>query len=551
MSFFAENASTSRFRLTLPVILLLVILCTTLFLRLYALSSYPPALFSDEAVNGVNTLQALETHQFKIFYPENNGREGLFINIQAFFVWLFGPEAWALRFASVLFGTLTVLGLYFLTKELLGANNELRIMNNTSENLNSASLLHNSLFTIHTSNIIALSATFFLAVSFWHVNFSRIGFRAITAPFWGVWAFYFFFVARKQLLSAERASLNYLPWSLLSGAVFGLGFHSYIAFRVMPAVLLFLLGYMLMEAKRGAYLKKFFIFAGIMILGAVITASPLLVHFLNSPQDIFGRTSNLSIFGDPNPIQELLGNIIKTLGMFNVVGDFNPRHNIPGQSELTLLPGLLFLIGLYVAGREVVKQIYNYIFSHALVPAAEAIPGLAYSFPLLWLLVASLPVVISNEGVPHALRSILMIPPVFILAGLGATHIYSWLRQKLEAHDLFTRHGQIIKISMSLIAILLFIQTFIAYFYVWGRDSKTKEAFSFDYNERAYELRALPQELNKYVIYNSGDTGINVVQFLTDTATPILQAEHNLHYITRDEVKPSPTPAGAYITELK
>src|SRR4026209_2995970 len=76
------------------------ILLIAAFLRFFELPRYPPALHSDEAVNGINALQVIHLHQIKVFYPENNGREGLFINLQAIAVWLFGTEAWALRFVS-------------------------------------------------------------------------------------------------------------------------------------------------------------------------------------------------------------------------------------------------------------------------------------------------------------------------------------------------------------------------------------------------------------------------------------------------------------------
>src|SRR3989344_2129322 len=98
--------------------LLLVVLIIAGGLRVANLTSVPPGLYPDEAMNGSNALEALSTGEFKIFYPENNGREGLFINIQAMFVATLGNEPWALRLPSAIFGMFTVLGLYFLTREL-------------------------------------------------------------------------------------------------------------------------------------------------------------------------------------------------------------------------------------------------------------------------------------------------------------------------------------------------------------------------------------------------------------------------------------------------
>src|SRR3989338_6337276 len=43
----------------------------------------PPGLYPDEAMDGNNALSALHTGDFKVFYPPNNGVEGLYANIEA------------------------------------------------------------------------------------------------------------------------------------------------------------------------------------------------------------------------------------------------------------------------------------------------------------------------------------------------------------------------------------------------------------------------------------------------------------------------------------
>ena len=117
-------------------LLLISILIIAAFFRLYNLKEFPPGLYPDEAMNGNNALEALSSGHilkslmtfgnsgegFKVFYPENNGREGLFINIQAISVAIFGNFPWALRLVSAIFGILTVLGVYFLAKELFREN---------------------------------------------------------------------------------------------------------------------------------------------------------------------------------------------------------------------------------------------------------------------------------------------------------------------------------------------------------------------------------------------------------------------------------------------
>ena len=100
------------------MIVLVAIMALGAFLRFHWIADFPLGLYPDEAMNGNNALEALATGDFKVFYPENNGREGLYINLQAVSVWLFGNKAWALRIVSALFGTLTILGVYLVAREL-------------------------------------------------------------------------------------------------------------------------------------------------------------------------------------------------------------------------------------------------------------------------------------------------------------------------------------------------------------------------------------------------------------------------------------------------
>src|SRR3989344_4118569 len=157
------------------IISLFIVLIIAIFLRTYHLKELPPGLYPDEAMNGSNTLEAIETGNYKVFYPENNGREGLFINLQSLSVRAFGAEPWALRLPSTIFGILTVLGLYLLGRELFSAR-------------------------------VGLLGAFLLATSFWHINFSRIGFRAIMAPFFITWALYFLLKSFNQARSKSRAA---------------------------------------------------------------------------------------------------------------------------------------------------------------------------------------------------------------------------------------------------------------------------------------------------------------------------------------------------------
>ena len=84
-----------------------------LAVRLYRLPEIPPDLFGDEAANGADILSILRG-QHPIFFERNNGREPLFIYLQAISVALLGAAPFALRLASAIIGAATIPAIYWL-----------------------------------------------------------------------------------------------------------------------------------------------------------------------------------------------------------------------------------------------------------------------------------------------------------------------------------------------------------------------------------------------------------------------------------------------------
>jgi hypothetical protein len=58
--------------------------------RFSSITKLTPGLYPDDAMNGITAPATIAAGAFKVFYPQNNGREGLFINIQAFSILIFG-----------------------------------------------------------------------------------------------------------------------------------------------------------------------------------------------------------------------------------------------------------------------------------------------------------------------------------------------------------------------------------------------------------------------------------------------------------------------------
>jgi len=475
---------------------LFLIVALAAFMRLYNLSTTPPGLYPDEAMNGNNAVEAMETGDYKVFYPENNGREGLFINIQAVFLKYLPHTPETLRLPSAIFGILTIFGLYLLAKEIFAERKR------------------------HEKEIIALLSSFFLAVSFWHINFSRIGFRAIMAPFFAVFAVYFFLKAMNIPENSRKEKTKIYSYAIIGGIFFGLGFYSYIAYRVLPFLFLLFILFFYKE-------RKFWKITLTFIVATAIAAAPLGLYFSHNPADFLGRTSQISIFNSPTPIHNLAVNTVKTLGMFNFQGDGNFRHNFAGEAELYWPVGILFIIGVLLLLGWLAKGIKKGVMNKDNFPVA-AIFG--------WMILAMLPVIVSDEGLPHALRAILMVPPVFILAGLGGEYVF----RKFKEHSRTFRRFSFVFALVFLI--LLSANVYEKYFISWADNINVQGAFAADDVEMGNVINTLPKESPKYILVESGGVLVNgipmpaqTVMFMTDTYTSEKQKEKNVFYFTPED----------------
>ena len=431
---------------------LLFILILSVFFRFWQIKNSPPGLYPDEAINGNDALESLQDNNFKLFYPYNNGREGLFVWLISASFYLFGTSLWSLKLPSAIIGTLTVLGIYLFTKEIF--------------------------IQKKSSTIIALLSSFFLAVSFWHVNFSRISFRAIIVPFSLVFSFYF-------LLKSFRTKR--IKDSIVSGILFGLGFYSYPSFRLAVILLFLALIFYWTKHKQENSEQSFLKLSIINLLSIFVTALPMGVYFLKNPQDFLGRNSQVSIFNQSNILQEFFQSLFLHLGMFNFWGDGNWRHNLPRSPQLFWIVGIFFLIGLYLIVKKIIK---NRQQKETLIPEYILIA---------WFIVMLLPGVLTSEGCPHALRVVEIIPVAYTLAGLGAFSTYQYLSNKVN-------NKSILKIWSLIVLLLITIFQYDKYFVKWSLSPETKIGFSSYYVDIGNYLNSLSDSIEKIVIVNFSNT---------------------------------------------
>lgn len=494
----------------LRIIILFCILAIATFFRVWQLKdnpnapitdpSVPPGLFSDEAMNGSNAHHALRTfgsgEGFQIFYRENNGREGLFMNIQALSMLAFGHTSFALRFMSALFGILTALALYFFVRE-------------------------------YTKNEwMAVLASFFIATGFWHIMFSRIGFRAIMAPFFltaGLAALYWLYNH-----ATDKNHTKLLIVAASGGILYGLGFYSYIAYRASPLLLLPVLYLFIKKALKGSD-SCILCIPTLFLFFTFLTALPLGYFFLQNPQDFFGRTSQISVFSLEHPLLEFAKNTGKTLQMFYFVGDSNWRHNLPGRPALWWPVAIFFTVGIF----ESIRKRYLLLF--------------------LWFFTMLLPVAISSEGLPHALRAIIMIPPVFAFAGIGAYQLWSfvqsWLQESQKKHEeaaSIIKRLQLIWLPLfaGLILLLIPVEAYRTYFFTWGRAPQTFDAFSGSLYATGVYLKQAPLSTQKYVLTGETDSvdltgrpmSLQPILYASETSLPDGGDAQNIHYLTLKDI---------------
>lgn len=514
-------------------------MAVAVFFRFWQLETIPPGLYPDVAINGNDALQALKSGDYKVFYPENNGREGFFINLIALSFWLFGASIWAIKIVPAVIGALTVLGLYLLTKTIF------------------------HYLAREKSEWIALLSAFFIAISFWHVNFSRLGFRAILIPFCLAWSFYFLFKGFRLIGDNIPPRLRHLKIFIffsLAGLFFGLGFHTYIAFRVAPLILIpvFLFEFFrywprfkkLWNEKLSGwrFIKNFYSKDGwwgvdIFFIFLMLAVLPLAIYFFQHPADFMGRASQVSVWEAANPVKELLTSAAKTLGMFNVWGDCNWRHNYACQPILLWPIGLFFLFG------------FIFSFAEGLRPTnwrEKNWPLLTANWTLLiWFFTMLLPAILTTEGLPHSLRSIGAAIPVFIFAGLGAFLAFGTVR-KLYRQINF-RPLTFYLLIFFVLGTLGYVE-FNRYFLDWGHRQEVKSEFAQRYVDIGHYLNSLPADTTKYVMVNKDGVSVpypDGIPMPAQTVIFITQGKLDVKYLLPDPGSQVKTTGASVFIPLK
>lgn len=395
---------TRHLTLSLLVLLLLV----AALLRLPALEATPPGLHYDEAANAILASEIGLEGERPIFIASYTGKEAAFFYLAGGLMALVGESVFALRLAAAFVGLLTIAAAYWLGLELT------------------------------RDRRIALLAAALLAVSFWHLLFSRLGFRAITEPLLQA-------ITAAALLRGLR--LNNWRWLAAAGVALGLTAYTYLAARLFPVGLL--LALLPVLANRARWRQRWGQLLTTTVL-ALLVLSPLLWYFINNPTAFWVRITQVAPGAEALTFSDSL---LRSLGMIFLRGDPYIRFNLPLRPLFDWFWGALLLVGWLVCWWQLRRVREDWQRTSLL---------LLIVMPLVMLLPTALA---TSEIVPSNLRAIGLIPFVFYLPPIGLLLLLT---------DIERRWGQpqvlpMVLLAAALLAVNSGLTTARAYFDDWAQ----------------------------------------------------------------------------------
>ncbi len=430
-------------------------------LRIYKLGIVPPSPDWDEAAIGYNAYSILKTGRDEygnflpiVFRSFDDYKPPLTIYLTIPSVAIFGLNTFAVRFPSALLGSLTVVITYFLVKRLFEKNK-----------------------TPIDADKLALLSAFLLAISPWHLQFSRVAFETNLALFFnvaGVWLF---------LEGVKRPKF----W-LLSAFFFALAPYTYHSARVFTPLLL--AGLLIIFRSEIFQQKKYAIFSALILF---VLAIPLLLTLL-SPEGRL-RIKGVSVLTDQTgllarditkieedqrnnfPFTNIVHN--RRLTYFLVIADgylrhFDlkwlfldgdiQRHHAPGIGILYLWELPFLLIGIY--------QLFF-------------MKNKASALVFWWFLMAPVPAAPTTE-LPHAVRTLTFLPTFQIFIALGVL-------LSLKTISLWKMRSKLLLVPYFIFIIFNIVYYFHQYYV--HLNPETSEYWQYGYKEAVDEVK---RDYNKY-----------------------------------------------------
>ena len=439
----------------------LSILLVASVLRLWQLGMTPVSPDWDEVALGYNAYSILKTgrDEYGTKFPlslrsYDDYKPPLYMYVTIPFVALFGLETWAVRLPSALAGILAVYGTYLLTKELFSRKD------------------------------LALVASLLLALSPWHIQFSRIAFEANLGVALNIFATYCFL---KGLINKRMF--------LFSAFLFGLSLYAYHSERIFVPILVVLL--VVIYRKHVLVMRRHFLYCGIV---GIVTALPLFSVFMN--QSTLTRLRGTSSLADQTGLlartvaklekdgkdgnawglvfdnrrlvwfKTLVDGYLAHYSMrwLFLTGD-NPRHHAPDMGLLYIIELPFFLFGMYQIGKQKDRG-RILLFSWFLIAPIAASP---------------------TTELPHAIRTLVFLPTFQIFSAAGVIAYASIMKEK---------YSKGIAVSILLFTLLCFMVN-IAYYlhmYFGHMNHEYSKYWQYGYKEAAAYAQQHRQDYDRIVV---------------------------------------------------
>jgi len=490
------------------LILIIIIACV---LRFWQLGEVPPSPDWDEAALGYNAYSIKETgkDEYGISFPIilrsfDDYKPALYAYIIIPFITLFDLNIFSVRFPSAIFGILTVIAAYFLVKEMfsLGASPPRCAAGGTS-NVPAA---FDCGATPPRRCLIALLSAGLLALSPWHIQFSRVAFEANVGVALNVFTALFFLKGLKK------------PWLLLLASLLAASnLYMYQNEKVFTPLLVVAL--LIIFRKEIASISKKYLLLSL-LLGLAI-ALPLVINIITAPTTLL-RAKGVSVFSDQTPFlartverlerdrerSDMLGLVLDNrrvtyalafvsgylshfdLNWLFIKGD-EARHHAPNMGLLYLFEFPFMLAGIYMLiFRNFDKKTKALIFT--------------------WFLIAPIPASITS-GVPHSIRTLNFLPTfqIFTAAGLIAFVMFI---SKIK-YQIANIH---IKYLIFTMYFLFFIFNFLYYLnqYFVQQNYFYSEAWQYGYKELVDYVGENQERYDKIIVSNQPHLDQSYIFFL-------------------------------------
>lgn len=389
-------------RIKTRLLILFLIFVVASFLRLWQLGQNPPSINWDEASLGYNAYSILKTgaDEYGNFLPTairsfNDYKPAAYVYLTIPSILVFGLNEFSVRLPSAVMGILTVLFTYLLVKELLNATGDKQRKQYSEQ--------------------VALLSAALLAISPWHLQFSRAAFEANIGLF--------LFVAATYLFLRGLRDSRFL---ILSFVIYALTFYSYHSFRLI--VPFFGLG-LLIYFRNEIWIKRKEAILGI-VLAALVTI-PLVVGLFTN----LARFSSVTIFTSHGLLDESIKKLEIDKERNDLLGQmFHNRRVVYTMSAIEgyldhFDPVFLFIRGDSVERHHAIGFGMLYLIELPFVLLGILnlffMKGKARFIVFLWFLLAPIASAITT-GTPHAIRALPFLPAYQIFTAIGIIAFSKW-----------------------------------------------------------------------------------------------------------------------------